>query len=151
MNKHLITLKNLLPEKRMPLVTRVLGILVLVFAINSSPVMAGVNLLSEVIYLEVENVTLKDALKEIERQSEFTFLYNDASIDVGQTVSLSANELSIKELLNEVLNDKGINYTIIDNQIVLSSIFGPIQECLMCYLIIITKTFKCIIALNKAH
>ncbi len=120
MNKHLITLKNLLPEKSMPLVTKVLGILVIVFAINSSPVMAGVNLLSEVIYLEVENVTLKDALKEIERQSEFTFLYNDASIDVGQTVSLSANELSIKELLNEVLNDKGINYTIIDNQIVLT-------------------------------
>jgi TonB-linked SusC/RagA family outer membrane protein len=120
MNKHLINLKNLLPEKRTPLIVRILGIILLLLAVNLSPVIAGVNLLSERIHIDVENVTLKDALKEIERQSEFTFLYNDASIDVNQTVSLSAEELSIQDLLDEVLNDKGINYTIIDNQIVLT-------------------------------
>lgn len=120
MNKHLMNLKNLLPAKRITLIARAFGITLLVLAINFSPVMAGVNLLSERILLDVENVTLKDALKEIERQSKFTFLYNDASIDVNQTVSLSANELSIQDLLDEVLVDKGINYTIIDNQIVLT-------------------------------
>ncbi|MGD2035753.1 MAG: TonB-dependent receptor, partial [Bacteroidales bacterium] len=75
-----------------------------------------------------DNVTLKDALKEIEKQSDFTFLYNDASINVNQTVTVSANELSIKELLDEVLDNKGIRYTIIDNQIVLTKAVDLMQE-----------------------
>lgn len=120
MKKHLINLKNRLPEKQNFMVFKILGAMLLVFAINFSSVTAGEGLLSERIQLRVDNVTLKDALKEIEKQSEFTFLYNDASINVNQTISVSAAELSIKDLLDEVLDDKGINYTIIDNQIVLT-------------------------------
>ena len=120
MKKHLFNLKNPLPEKKYAMALKVLGVILFVFAINFSSVIASESLLSERIQLTVDNVTLKDALKEIEKQSEFTFLYNDASINVNQTVSVSAAELSIKDLLDKVLDDKGINYTIIDNQIVLT-------------------------------
>lgn len=84
-----------------------------VFAVNEG-------LLGERVQLLVDNATLKDALKEIERQSDYTFLYNDAFIDMNQKVSVSAEALSVKELLDAVLKNKGIKYTIIDNQIVLT-------------------------------
>lgn len=125
MKKHLTNLTNLLPVNRS---LRAIGTMLLVFAVSFSTAMASENLLSERIHLSVENVTLKDALKEIERQSTFTFLYNDASIDVNQTVSVSASELSIKDLLDEILADKGITYTIIDNQIVLTRSVERLQN-----------------------
>jgi TonB-dependent starch-binding outer membrane protein SusC len=99
---------------------RVVGSLFLLLALSFSPVFAGENFLSEKIQLKVDNVTLKDALKEIERQSTFTFLYNDALIDVNQTLSFSSKEQSVKELLDQILAKRGINYTIIENQIVLT-------------------------------
>jgi TonB-linked SusC/RagA family outer membrane protein len=106
----------------------ILGSLVLLFVLNLSSVIAGENLLSERIHLNVDNVTLKDALKEIERQSEFTFLYNDAAIDMNQTVSVSTSEVTVNDLLDEILADRGISYKIIDNQIVLTNSSELLQD-----------------------
>ena len=102
------------------LVFRVFGLITLLLTMNFSVFASSETLLSEKVQLKVDNVTLKDALKEIERQSDFTFLYNDASIDVSQVVTVSTNETTVKEILDAILRNKGINYTIIDNQIVLT-------------------------------
>ena len=107
---------------------RVLGLVTLVVTMNFSSFAANENLLNERVQLQVDNVTLKDALKEIERQSDFTFLYNDASIDVNQVITVSTDELTVKELLDAILENKGIDYTIIDNQIVLTRSAVNLQE-----------------------
>lgn len=99
---------------------KMVGLIILGLAMNFSAFAVNENLLNEGVTLQVDNVTLKDAFKEIEKQSEFTFLYNDASIDVNQIITVSSRELSVKELLDEILENKGINYTIVDNQIVLT-------------------------------
>jgi TonB-linked SusC/RagA family outer membrane protein len=104
MKKHLTNPRKTMHEKTM----------------NFSVFASSETLLSERVQLKVDNVTLKDALKEIERQSDFTFLYNDASIDVNQVVTVSTKEVTVKEILDAILQNKGINYTIIDNQIVLT-------------------------------
>ncbi len=120
MKKHLTNPKKPMHENRSWSIIRSMGIAVLFLAINFSAFASSVSLLSERVRLKVDNVTLKDALKEIERQSEFTFLYNDASIDVNQVITVNTKELTVKEVLDAILQDKGINYTIIDNQIVLT-------------------------------
>ena len=120
MKKHLTNPKKPICIKNSLLALKVLSLLALVLAMNFSVQAASELLLSERIQLQVDNVSLKDALKEIERQSDFTFLYNDASIDVSQVITLSTDELSVSELLDEILDNRGINYTIIDNQIVLT-------------------------------
>lgn len=107
---------------------KIIGSLFLLLALSFSPVLAGENFLSEKIQLKVDNVSLKDALKEIERQSTFTFLYNDALIDVNQTLSISSKEQSVKELLDQILTKRGINYTIIENQIVLTKAAAKMQD-----------------------
>lgn len=118
--------KNLLKSERpicmrySSLIFQVALVVSLMLTMNISALAVNMLSLSERVTLQVDNVTLKDAFKEIEKQSDFTFLYNDASIDVNQVITVSKHELSIKDLLDEILNDKGINYTIVDNQIVLT-------------------------------
>jgi TonB-linked SusC/RagA family outer membrane protein len=119
MKKH-FGLSKLLTTKNAPVMNKIIGTFVLMLALSLSPVRAGGNFLSEKVHLKVDNVTLKDALKEIERQSTFTFLYNDALIDVNQTISYSSKEQTVKELLDQILDKRGISYTIIENQIVLT-------------------------------
>ncbi len=128
MKKKLSNPKRPADEKCANSFLRVLGMVTLVVTMNFSSFAVNENLLNERVQLQVDNVTLKDALKEIERQSKFTFLYNDASIDVNQVITVNTNELTVKELLDAILDDKGIEYTIIDNQIVLTRSAVNLQE-----------------------
>ena len=128
MKKKLSNPKGSADERYAKCFLKVLGMVALLLTMNFSLFAANENLLNELVQLQVDNVTLKDALKEIERQSEFTFLYNDASIDVNQVITVNTNELTIKELLDAILTDKGIDYTIIDNQIVLTRSDVSLQE-----------------------
>ncbi len=67
------------------------------------------------------NAPLKKVLKEIEKQSEFYFMYNDAKLDVQQKVSVNLNDGNIYELLDKVLDNTGIDYKIMNKQIVLNT------------------------------
>ena len=99
MKKHLSNPKRTVDENCSNSLLRVLGMVILTIIINFSLFAVNENLLNERVQLQVDNVTLKDALKEIERQSDFTFLYNDASIDVNQMITVNTNELTTKVLI----------------------------------------------------
>lgn len=70
--------------------------------------------------IKLNNVSLKDALKNIEAQSEFYFLYSSDQIDVQQTVSIEARNETIYTVLDRLLNGKHIRYEIIGKQVVLN-------------------------------
>ena len=69
--------------------------------------------------LSLEDVALKKALKQIEQQSQFYFMYNDARVDVQQKVSVNISGENIHTVLNGLLEGKGIAYRVIDKQIIL--------------------------------
>ncbi len=73
--------------------------------------------------LDMEQTTIKDVLKEIEHQSEFTFIYDNTAIDVNKEVSISLEGKSIDETLNELFEDSEISYKIVGNQIPLANKF----------------------------
>ncbi|MBP1669971.1 MAG: SusC/RagA family TonB-linked outer membrane protein, partial [Bacteroidetes bacterium] len=75
----------------------------------------------EKIQLRIENGTIKEALREIERQCQFTFIYNDANINVNQHISVSCADRTLPDLLDEILMQRGIKYTFVDNHIVLTN------------------------------
>ena len=75
----------------------------------------------EKIQLRIENGTIKEALREIERQCQFTFIYNDANINVNQHITVSCSDRSLPDLLDEILMQRGIKYTFVDNHIVLTN------------------------------
>ncbi|MFP4448596.1 MAG: TonB-dependent receptor [Bacteroidales bacterium] len=70
--------------------------------------------------VSLERAQLKKVFKEIERQSEFYFMYNDAQLDVKQQVSINATGADIYQILDKVLEGKDIDYKVIEKQIVLT-------------------------------
>ena len=70
--------------------------------------------------LSLKDVTLKKALQEIEQQSEYTFVYNDAMVDVQQIVSVKVNNASISKLLDALFEKTGINHEVLKKKIILT-------------------------------
>ena len=69
--------------------------------------------------LDVKDVPIQAVLSSIENQSEFFFLYSSKMIDVNQKVDLQAERKDIFEVLDELLADTDIKYTVKDRQILL--------------------------------
>jgi TonB-dependent starch-binding outer membrane protein SusC len=70
--------------------------------------------------LNLKNVAVKDALKAIENQSEFFFIYNNELIDVNRNVSINAREQQIGQILDALFAGQDIDVTVIDRKIVLA-------------------------------
>lgn len=70
--------------------------------------------------LSLKDVSIKQALKEIEKQSDFYFMYNDTKVDVSKKISIEAEGYSIYDLLDKILDNSGIVYEVVDKQIVLN-------------------------------
>ncbi len=68
--------------------------------------------------LNLEQSTIKIALKEIENQSEFRFFYSDA-VNVETSASVSVLNKNIMETLDELFKGTGIRYEIYGRQIAL--------------------------------
>jgi len=71
--------------------------------------------------LSMKNTSIKDVLSKIEDDSEFYFLYSSKMIDVEQKINVNIKNKDIFKILDEVLNDKEIEYAVRDRQILLSA------------------------------
>lgn len=69
--------------------------------------------------LDLENIKISEALREIENQSEFYFLYSPGLIDVEKNINISAEQESMTNILAKIFGNK-VEYYILDRQIVLS-------------------------------
>ena len=52
--------------------------------------------------LKLEDVKISDALREIENQSEFFFLYSPKLIDVERKVNIDVDKQPIKDILTDI-------------------------------------------------
>ncbi|TKG95758.1 SusC/RagA family TonB-linked outer membrane protein [Puteibacter caeruleilacunae] len=69
--------------------------------------------------LEMREVSVEEVIKEIENQSEFSFIYNKNLINLDRKVEVNFKKADIKDVLNSLFNDK-VRYTVMGQQIVLS-------------------------------
>ncbi|HEX3010292.1 MAG TPA: SusC/RagA family TonB-linked outer membrane protein, partial [Bacteroidales bacterium] len=72
------------------------------------------------ISLTLKNVSLKQALKEIEKQSDYTFVYSDSKIDVNKKVDINVKDCALIDVLDQLIANSEIRYTSVDNHIVLT-------------------------------
>lgn len=72
--------------------------------------------------LDLNNVTLKEFFSAIEKQSDYTFMFNN--IDINQTVSIQAKQTDLNNILKSVLTPKGITYEIVSKRIILNANAG---------------------------
>ena len=69
--------------------------------------------------LKLEDVKISKALKEIENQSEFLFIYSPKLIDVERLVNLDSENEPIKDILNSIFDDK-VKFAVNDRQVILA-------------------------------
>jgi len=82
------------------------------FAVNSYSQQAKLS-------LDMRNARVEEVIDQIEKNSEFFFMYNKNMIDVDRKVDIQAEEKSINEVLDKIFANTGISYSIKDRQILL--------------------------------
>ncbi len=80
------------------------------------------------ITLKDEIVSLEGVLSQIEDQSEFRFIYNKSQIDLEKKVKANFEETSLKTVLDELFVQNGINYQLIDKQIILTGTSPTVNQ-----------------------
>ena len=80
------------------------------------------------ITMDVHDVTLEEAMDVIEKQSEYSFLYNKTLVDVSRKVTLKAENQPVRQVLDRLFAGTGISYDIRGRQIVLSYRNAPASE-----------------------
>ncbi|MBN2174690.1 MAG: TonB-dependent receptor [Bacteroidales bacterium] len=70
--------------------------------------------------LNLKSATIEQVLLEIEKNSEFYFLYNNKLIDVTRKVNANFKNEKIIDILDELFAEQDIEYIIKDKQIILS-------------------------------
>lgn len=69
--------------------------------------------------IHLSNTTVEGVLNQIEKNSEYVFLYNSQKINTNRLVSVD-NKSDITEMLHDIFVGTNVKYTIVDNQIILS-------------------------------
>ncbi|CAN5530799.1 TonB-dependent receptor [soil metagenome] len=68
--------------------------------------------------LNLQSAGLKTALRQIEKQSIFRFLYNDEVISSSQKVSINVVNKPVTQVLDDMFNTTTLTYRILDNNLV---------------------------------
>lgn len=69
--------------------------------------------------LSLQNVSIRDVLREVEDQTDFSFVYRNANIDVSRIVSVEIKEKTVESLLDQIFKGTAVFYEVIDKQVVL--------------------------------
>lgn len=80
------------------------------------------------IKLEVQNKTVSEVLSEIEKQSEFTFFFNNKHVDQKRRVSVTINNGNIFKILDEIFKGTQVKYSVLGKKIILSTEIQTSQQ-----------------------
>ncbi len=95
-------------------------ILVLIFMVGLSISHAKSIAQSTKLNLKLERGTVKDVINEIERQTEFSFMYDNDVFDTEQEISIRIKNEELEQVLNKLVKRQGLNYKLVNRYIVIS-------------------------------
>ena len=79
--------------------------------------------------LDMKNTSLEQVMDEIEKQSEFYFIFNQKQIDVNRVVDIQAENKLITDILPELFKGTNVNYAVLDRKILLTT--DPLENNLL--------------------
>jgi TonB-linked SusC/RagA family outer membrane protein len=71
--------------------------------------------------LDMENKSLETVMDEIEKQSEFYFIFNQKQIDVNRIVDVQVENKLIADVLDDLFSGTEVNYAVLDRKILLTT------------------------------
>ena len=63
--------------------------------------------------VNLEHVSLKEVLNAIEKQTTYRFSYRNVVVDMKRDVTISRVNASVTSVLDEILSEKKLDYTVI--------------------------------------
>ncbi|MCU4154586.1 SusC/RagA family TonB-linked outer membrane protein [Carboxylicivirga sp. A043] len=100
---------------------RIMKLLILFVLVGTLQLSANVYSQSKV-NLNLKDVSIKQLLEEIEKQTDVTFIYSDSNIDVNKGITVKADNQSLEDLLATVFKSSDVRYSMIENHVVLSAV-----------------------------
>jgi TonB-linked SusC/RagA family outer membrane protein len=97
-------------------VMKITCLLLMVFLVQVS---ASTYSQSAKLTLNLKNTTLSELFNEIEKVSEFCFLYDDSALDLSRKVTLSSENSNIEAILDDLFKGLDISYEIFDRYVIL--------------------------------
>ena len=73
------------------------------------------------ITLNLSKVPLNTALKEIEKQTSMSVVYNTNDVDINRVISIKVSKESLTNVMGQLFKGTNISYSIVDKHIVLST------------------------------
>lgn len=73
-----------------------------------------------IITMSFRNATVEQVLDRIEKETEYTFLFSDQTVDRNRKVSIEVESQSLEETLKLLFEGTNIRYRIVNHQVILS-------------------------------
>ncbi|MGV8096557.1 MAG: TonB-dependent receptor [Mangrovibacterium sp.] len=67
--------------------------------------------------IHLKNATLRDLIREVERQSEFIFVFYDEVVDLDRQVDVQVDNQTVDKILDKIFKSSELTYRIFDRQI----------------------------------
>ena len=67
---------------------------------------------------DLKNKTIKEVLREIEKNSEVRFIYNEGFTDLSNVVTIRANNNTVEDILRNLLDASDVTYQVLDNNLI---------------------------------
>ena len=77
--------------------------------------------------MNFEEKSIREIMDYIENNSEFIFLYKEMDLNVSKRISVHLKNARINDILNEMLGDEDVSYTVYEKQIVIFNEPGKIE------------------------
>lgn len=122
---HFSTLLSQRQFKKILLIMRLSLVLFLTALLNVS---ANVYSQNAKLTMNLQNVTIKDVLNEIEKSSSYKFIYRNEFVDVQQVVDIEATEQPLETIMAELFNPDMIAYRVFEGNIVVITDKSLLQQ-----------------------
>jgi len=100
---------------------KIMRLTVAIILLSLVHVSASVYSQNKKLNLNLKNASLQQVFKAIQEQSEFDFFYRNEQIPSSANVSVESDNEPVEAILDNVLKGTGLNYYILDKDIVISS------------------------------
>jgi len=80
------------------------------------------------ISISQKNVTIRQALSEIERNTSFKFLYRNENFDVGKVISIDVQDADIESVLKTIFAGQEFSYQIFGNNVIALNVKSNQQQ-----------------------
>lgn len=91
-------------------------------------VAASANSQADRVTIDAQNKPVKEILDEIQEKSSYRFFYSDDLIDLTKRINIASKDKSIEFVLTEISSQSGINYQILEDNLIVISPSKSAQE-----------------------